>query len=374
MIGVLLALLAAPRTLPCARQEEPLPISAAPLARAADLSDSGLAFVELGAERSSYVVGEPLELRLRIGLERAFLEEGLVQLFQQRLDLPVQVSAPAMEGLEGLRFEPPQAEPALAEGASFALGERIVRARRLPDETRAGRTYAVFELARRALPVRAGTLALGTPVLSLARATRFEDDFLRGRVPLDREDGLVRGAAASLVILPPPEAGRPAEFSGAVGRFRVTATAVPQDLVLGASLELTLRIEAEDGGALAPGIEPRLEDMAGFHVLGRLAEGDERGLSARYQLAPEREGVYELPPLRFAYYDPAPPAGYRTLETAPIPLVVRAPAPGATPDAPPEAPTAPEPPAPRGFAMLLGGVAVLAVLALALRALRRRAR
>lgn len=362
--------------MPAHAQGEPEPAFDTPLANAKDQTAAGLAFVELVSERPGYVLGEPIELRLRFGFERGFLAQNLVQLFQRPLEVPAQVFAPAFEAHAGLVFEQALADGVdPAAGASFALGERILRARALADETRAGRSFAVFELVRRARAVRPGTLELAAPVLGFAHATRFEDDFLHGKRALDREEALVRGATLELTILPPPEAERPAEYTGAVGRFRIEVTATPQDLVLGQALELRLRIESEQGGALQAGMEPRLEGLAGFHVQGQLVESDAQGLTVRYELVPEAEGVFELPPVRFVHFDPTPPAGYRTLETQPIPLVVRAPERSEPPAAPPA--RADEPGADArmlaGIAALLLGFALAWALARKLRARRARA-
>lgn len=292
----------------------------AEFARATDVTDEGLAFVELGAARDTYLLGEPFALRLRFGFERELLRSGLVQLFQRPLDVPAQVFAPALELLEGVQSLD-AGEPEV--GASFALGESITRAAPLADEQRAGRTYAVFAYERRVAALRAGELELGAPLLGFAHATRFQDDFVLGAVPLDRRDVLVRGRAARITILPLPEEGRPAEFTGAIGRFTLRASAEPRELVQGASLKLSLALEGE--GDLSRCEPPDLHDLAGFHLQGSLVERGAARLEAVYDLAPLDARVLEVPAIRFAYFDTTPPAGYRTIESQPIPIVVRAP-------------------------------------------------
>src|SRR5262249_44718709 len=106
----------------------------------------------------------------------------------------------------------------------------------------AGKTFRVFELSRRFAATRAGALALATPLLHLAYATRFEDDFVSGRRAADRHDGVVRGTGRTLTILAPPEEDRPPAFSGAIGTFTVAAEAEPRALAAGESLTLTLTV------------------------------------------------------------------------------------------------------------------------------------
>lgn len=306
-----------------ATQAPPAASLSAPLAQREDLTASGLAFIELVAEPERVLVGQPFELRLRFGLQPEFLSASLVQLFRQSLDVPVQAFVPAWDEGEDLRFLP---EEGAAGTLRFALGEEIHAARRAEPQKRDGHEYAVFEHARRAVVTRPGERTLAAPVLAFAYATRFGEDFVQGRVPLDRREALVRGHEARLIVDPPPEAGRPDSFSGAIGPCRVTATAEPQDLRLGESLALVLHVEAlEPWMDLSTCEAPAPGPLPDLRLVGTLLEHEPHGIRVRYDLVPMREGALEIPALAFTSFDPRPPAGYRRVETQPIPLVVRAP-------------------------------------------------
>lgn len=331
-----------------------------------DVSALGLAFVEIALERDTVLVREPFTLRLRFGFEREFLRANLIQLFQRPLDVPAQLEAPWLEALEGAL---PLEEPEPVVGARVALGERLVLATPLAERRDGERTYAVFELAQRFLATRTGELELAAPRMRFAQATRFEDDFVQGRLPLDRRDVFVRGGGARLAVRTLPEEGRPEGFSGAIGRFTLSAAAEPRELVAGEGLALTLVIETDGTlGDLSDCEPPRLDALAGFHVRGTLVERAPRRLSARYDLVPEGPGVDAVPPLEFAYFDTTPPAGYRVLASTPIPITVR-PAPAA-----PERSHEPSEAAPaaRGLPLVVGGLALLVLLAVW--AVRRRSR
>lgn len=334
-----------------------------------DESELGLAFVEIALERDTFLVREPFTLRLRFGFETGFLRANLIQLFQRELDVPVQVRAPWLEELEGaLPLE--AAEP--PGSVRVVLGERVVLATPLAECRSGERTYQVFELAQRYLPTRAGQLVLEAPGMRFAQATRFEDDFVQGRLPLDRRDAFVRGQGARLAILPLPEEGRPAEFSGAIGRFTLRAEAEPRELVAGQSLALSLLIESEGAlGDLSESEPPRLDALADFHVRGTLVEREPRRLRVRYDLVPAGPEVRAIPPIGFAFFDTTPPAGYRRLESEPIAITVKA--------APVEAESAPVAgegaPASRRAPLVLAGLGLLALLVLfGVRRARRRAR
>jgi len=329
---------------------------------AEDLTKRGVAFVEHGTARDTFVVGESFELVLVIALERTFLEQQLIQLFQRKLDLPVQIQAPWLSVLDGTDLG---AFPEPADGVRLALGEELVRARRLSDELREGRAFARFELARPCRATRVGPLLLAAPVLRLAYAETFADDFLEGRVPRDRHDALVHGAVRALTILPPPEEGRPIDFSGAIGSFSLTARASRTELAVGEAL--TLELEVAGTGDLSDALAPRLEGLSGLRVLGELLEREPARVVVRYDLAAERPGALTIPAQSYATFDTTPPAGYRSVTSAPIPLSVT-PAPAA-----PAAAAAPSEPAEedsRTRLVLAAGALLLAVVGVV--ALRRR--
>lgn len=351
------------------------------LAAAAPAQEPARAFVELATDAPEPWLHEPFAVRVRVGLERALLEDGLVPLFSRPLDVPVQLHVPWWDGLPeraaALAGAPAGAD---ARAATLALDERPVAARRLADEERGGRTYALLELERRLLPERAGELELAPATLRLAWATRFQEGLLGTRTPLDRREEHLASAPLVLRVRALPDEGRPADFSGAVGRFHVRAEARPTALAAGESLALTLTVEGPGAARLADA--PRLERLPGFHVRGVVA-GEPDGADARrfvYDLAPESAAVRALPPVSFSYFDPTPPAGYVTVRTERIPLEVR-PAPaqdapatdaGARDAAPVDAPE--DAPAWAPLVLPLGLVAALGLAAwLALRARRPRA-
>ena len=327
----------------------------------------GLVSIELSVPRREVYVGEVVPLALRIELDRAFLEERMIQPFRRRLDVPVQVEAPWRGEPAGARLLP----PAPVAGPTLAVGDDVVTARRLDS----GTDRVVLELVRELAPTRPGTLALPAPALRLAHATRFRQDPFAGRVPEDRVDSLVRGAPLELTVRPLPELGRPAGFTGAVGPLELSADASPRALRAGETLRLWLRVEGP--GDLSRFDPPRLDRLPGFHALGLLDEPQAGARLLTYDLVPESPRVDAIPPIELPVFDPTPPAGYRVLRTESIPIEVApaADAPAAT-SAPPGSRGPREDPArpalsPPAVAALSFLALALAVLALALG--RRRA-
>jgi oxygen tolerance protein BatD len=338
------------------------------------------AFVEVVAERTTPFVGEAVRVRLRFGFERAFLERDVVPLFGRRLDVPVQLRARTLEDESGVG---PDDEPDGGRRVTFALGERVAEAAAVEDRVDGGRTFAVFEIVRRIVPRASGALLIPAPHLRFAYATRFEESLIDGRVPADRREAVVAGRTLRLDVRPIPNAGRPAEFTGAVGRFTLAADATPRSAAVGESVKLALAFEGE--GDLALFEPPSLADLDGFHVRGRIESTDAGGRrrTVTYDLAPLRAGAGEIPPIAFAWFDVRDPAGYRTLRTPAIPLDVRpskeSAAPSPAPTMPPVAEPAVAPVAPRASPRSLapwlaaGALAAACVAAVAL-LVNRRAR
>lgn len=130
----------------------------------------------------------------------------------------------------------------------------------------------------------------------------------------------------------PPAEGRPADFSGAVGTFRVRTEVDRTELAVGQACQLTLWVEAT-GAAASPPHKPALAGRAGFKgrfLVEDLPDGpqDSRGpWKFRYRLKPVGVGPTEVPAVRFDYFTRGmvPPArGYRATYSPAIPLWVQA--------------------------------------------------
>lgn len=324
---------------------------------AVDDTGHGRAFVELAAERDTVFVHERARVVVRAGIEHGSRENELVQLFQRALDVPVQFQLHwTREHENGLTVRLANSAP----GPTVALGEAIVGARSLAPRTEDGRTFDVFELAFDVVARTPGDVELAPALLRFAYATQFEDDFVRGRVPKDRVDAYVTSLPLVLHVAALPEAGRPADFGGAVGRFTARVEANVHAVDLGGEIEIVLHVAGD--GDLAAFAPPRLDRIRGFQLRGVRDEtrADERTLTYSFAVT---EHVAVFPALAFPYFDPTPPGRYASAQTGLIVLQVRA------PEQPADAPR-------RGrtsFA-LLGAAAGVAIGAAFAFALWRRAR
>jgi hypothetical protein len=278
------------------------------------------AFVETVATPEDCYVHQVVRLRLRVGVDAAWFEDHVVAAHRREVDLPVHVTAP-LDGLP-LRVLPRDAgaEDA-ARRVALVLGEAVVAATRGADVVRGGRTWTVAEFETSVLPESAGEVVVPAPQLSFVWGSEVTDDIVSGRIASDPRTTTVAGAPVTLRVRPLPEEGRPAGFSGAVGRFTVRAAAASREVAVGASVRVALTIEGE--GNLSAFETPRLGDVPGFDVLGAL---DDRGADRRtitYDLAPRAADVASVPPLPFSFFEPGPAPAYRTVRTEALPITVR---------------------------------------------------
>jgi hypothetical protein len=134
-------------------------------------------------------------------------------------------------------------------------------------------------------------------------------------------------------------ADRPGDFSGIVGKPKVSAQASQTRMAAGTPFTLTLRVEGNSSTqAVAPNLAAQPEIIKGFRV--RHENDRDAGDNAReflYTLRPLNEDVKEVPPIAVSYYDPRGNA-FGVAQSAAIPLTVT-PSVNVTPDQPQTNPT-----------------------------------
>ncbi|MBI5433001.1 MAG: BatD family protein, partial [Planctomycetes bacterium] len=273
------------------------------------LARADLAEVELDAPARASYVGEVVLLRVEFAVDEALTQPGWPQLFAQPLDVPVQLDA---AWLDAPPFGRALAEAVLesTNSASFATAHGLSRALRLGEETRGARRFQRFAYSRSVVAERAGRFELEAPRLRFATAARVERDVFDSDVAVDTRFVGVDGSPRQFEVRALPEAGRPAGFDGAIGRFELRAEFAPRELRVGEPLALTLFVSGT--GDLASLAAPRIADSSAWHLLGVLEETTGTTRAYRYELRALTAGESPGPRVEFAYFDPDV-ASYRTL-------------------------------------------------------------
>ncbi len=163
------------------------------------------------------------------------------------------------------------------------------------------RLYRVQEFQRAYFPLASGeyTLPPARLVYEVRRGFLYSTD-----------DQDLATDSLRLVVLPLPEAGRPANFTGAVGRFSIRARLEPSEVPAGEATALVVEVEGSGNiNALPP---PRIPELSGidYHSPGedariRIAQGEINGVKRfTWVLVPREPGAMEIPAIEYPYFDP----------------------------------------------------------------------
>ncbi len=269
--------------------------------------------VEVAPLRERAFAGEPLEIAVRVWLERDFIERHLQQLSARRLDLPVQVLCPWLE-------RDLASSNADGASASVALGDRAVAALRLPEREFEQRVWRGFELRARRPSVAAGELQLEAPRLRLVYATQFRSTLLDEREATDSRIAGLSGPTVVLRVEALPESGRPLDFGGAIGRFEMTARVDRSELSVGDTFRLEVLISGD--GNLGEFEAPRLAPSSDYRVVGQLARRERDTLVVTYDLSALSRRLIQTPTVTLPYFDPSESGGYRSVSAPPVALRV----------------------------------------------------
>lgn len=130
-----------------------------------------------------------------------------------------------------------------------------------------------------------------------------------------------------LRAMPLPDEGRPADFTGTVGKFDVETTVSPQQAEVGEPLSMTIIIR---GIGNIDGVEPPSFPTSPDWKVYTPVPLDEdatgkKGDEKRFEQAivAKSEKITKLPALRFSYFNPQTKQ-YETAQSAPLPLTITA--------------------------------------------------
>ncbi|MGH7894668.1 MAG: BatD family protein [Candidatus Binatia bacterium] len=206
-------------------------------------------------------------------------------------------------------------------GDGFSL-EKFLEPSQHREETPHG-TRQAAEFTTTLTPLKTGTLTIGpaTVRMSLLVQGRRRGGFFGGFFGDESRPLQLQSEAITLTVLPLPSEGRPADFSGAVGRFTFDVTASPTDVAAGdpVTVRSVVRGEGSLDGISAPTIAAS-DTVRVYRVQAAPPADGER--TFEQVVIPLRDGPLTLPALRFSYFDPTS-RSYRTLAPARIALTVR---------------------------------------------------
>lgn len=191
-----------------------------------------------------------------------------------------------------------------------------------------GESYRMAVLRRTVLyPQKAGNLVIEPLTLDV------EVEVPTGRVDLFGEAEKViqnkRVSAGSKVINVKalPEAGKPADFTGAVGKFELIVLPSATTSQNGESIDLVVSVSGKGNLKLfdlpKPETPPALELYEPEHVenVTTTIAGMTGSISDKYTVVPQSKGNYSIKPIRFSYFD-LESKSYKTLSSQNIEIKV----------------------------------------------------
>ena len=171
-----------------------------------------------------------------------------------------------------------------------------------------GRTFWVEEYTHKLYPKRTGQLVLAPAELLL---------------PFPQGYRTLKTKSLTLKVQSIPETGRLPHFNGAIGEYQISAEIERGWIEAGRALTLTVRISGQ--GNIQTVTPPKLPSIAGVMVSGpNPFEVTPASRTYVYTLTPVRRGIFRIPAIEYAYFNPTR-AVYATTQTTPIPVSVRPP-------------------------------------------------
>lgn len=259
-----------------------------------------------------------LVLEVKTGKERVYLRE------------PVFLTVTLLAGPE----TPRNIEYPRLKGTGFLVGEFALP--RQVSVTREGRDLSAYEFTTTVTPTRSGALQIGPAELGceMLAPAAGPAAFFGGT---EARRVTARSTAIPLTVLPLPVRGRPAGFSGAVGRFKLARTVRPTRVLAGdpATVRTVIR-----GVGNAEAFSCNSVSGPGLRSYPPRSELRGSTLICEQVVIPESPAVWDLPAVVISYFDPQT-GRYRSASGAPLTLRASPAPPASLPVLPRPAPTAP---------------------------------
>lgn len=187
-----------------------------------------------------------------------------------------------------------------------------------------GEKYRFVTLRKTVLyPQKSGKLVIEPLSLDIdvQLPTNRRDMF--GRVVVTNGNKRVSAGAKTIGVKALPEAGKPADFSGAVGKFDFKVTPSKTNLKNGESLDLVVSVTGSGNMKLfnlpKPVVPNSLEMYDPVHdeKVNTTLGGMSGKISDNYTMIPQYKGKYPIKPMQFSYFDLGS-GRYKTISSAEI--------------------------------------------------------
>ncbi len=298
-------------------------------------SETGdLLFVEIEGKKEKVFVGQPLDLALRIYIKPYRDREQEITLSEG--DMWNLISDQTSWGSFQNRIEE------MAKKRQRPGGKEVLHDNGQGEE----RAYYMYEINAKVYPTKAGKIsgddlqivvnyptALGRsrdPFDSFFDDSPFGGGFMSSpfgnRLSVTSSRPVVAEATVDATeVLPVPTEGRPADYRGAVGQYKIVTQASPVNVHAGDSITLNLGIVGTGPMELvqAPPLS-ELPELKKFKVSNQPLAGYVKDDSKVFSttIRPRQAGISEIPAIPFSFFNPETEK-FETVHSAPIAITVK---------------------------------------------------
>lgn len=257
---------------------------------------------------------DDLRLRQELSKSEAYVGEALVLdvTFYHKVDVQDPKLTLPVADMAGFRFFD---QPA-PQGQETAVLE--------------GTAYRTMRLRKALIPDKAGTYQIPPATLSVQAMVGFrtmQDLFFGPSQRRDFRRFVVPSNGLELRILELPAAGRPKNFAGHVGNYRLEASATPVTANVGDPITLTVSVSGPDflEQIPVPPLQKQETLVRDFRVPAEAAAGkvERDALVFRQTIRALRADVREIPAIELPFFDPDSKT-YRVARSSPIPVDIKA--------------------------------------------------
>ena len=315
-----------------------------PFTISAESSVTGdLLFAEIQTEGTSVFVGQAMDLTLKIWLK---------PFHSKKYDLTV-----SAEDMFRLVKETTNWGPFQDSIEKISKSELALRSRKVTRESSDGKeqNYYLFEIDAQHYPTSAGKISLADIIIefnyptALSRSRDPFDQFFQnspfGQSPFQNNFFDSFGSSpfgnslsisgtrpisaapdiASIDVLPIPSQGRPIDYRGAVGNYRMVTQASPTKVKSGDPITLKIGIQGTGPMELvqAPPLNTLTDLTRDFKVsdepLAGVVDGDIKVFTTT--IRPRTAGISEIPAIPLSFFNPDS-AEFISIQSNPIPIIV----------------------------------------------------
>lgn len=193
------------------------------------------------------------------------------------------------------------------------------------------RNYKVIERKYALFPTQTGELEIGRAMIRVTIPSRNRPNDIFGSFFGRGEEVSVRSQIVKVNVRPLPQAGKPDNFTGTIGRFNMTATTPKTTVEANQPLTMTIKITGTGNiksvaAPIIPDVENkfRIYESSSTENVSKL--NNKIGGTKIFEevFIPKQPGKYELPSISYNYFDPDKEK-YRSISTDPIMLNVTKP-------------------------------------------------